>query len=75
MCSTASDSHAFAAYAHSRASSTSSGRPVFAYTLSDEFLAAVSGAATLYVGLRSPRNGSTSSASFDNFEVRQAIIA
>lgn len=48
---------------------------VFTYTLSDEFLAAVSGASTLYAGLRSPRNGSTSSPTFDNFEVRQAIIA
>lgn len=54
----------------------SGGSPsVFTYTLSDEFLAAVTAASTLYAGLRSPRNGSTSSASFDNFEVRQAIIA
>ncbi|MCC4249528.1 hypothetical protein [Microbacterium testaceum] len=47
----------------------------FPVTIPDEFLAVISGASTLYAGLRSPRNGSTSSASFDSFEVRQAIIA
>lgn len=48
---------------------------VLTWTINDEFLSVVSNAPTLYAGLRSPRNGSTSSASFDNFEVRQAIIA
>lgn len=53
----------------------SGGAPqVFTWTILDDFLAAVTAASTLYAGLRSPRSGSTSSAAFDNFEVRQAMV-